>query len=171
MADSDESYDFSDLGPFLTKLREGYDLVMGNRFKGRIKPGAMPWKNRYIGNPVLSTIGKIFFHCPASDFHCGTRGYSKDAFTRMDLCTTGMEFASEMVIKATMMRMKIASGGTFPMRATPGSGESGIYGRPAGCSRIHAVDSTVFPSVAATTIALTAMANAYRIGSTLANYS
>jgi glycosyltransferase involved in cell wall biosynthesis len=108
MADSDDSYDFSNLDPFLTKLRQGYDLVMGNRFQGGIKPGAMPWKNRYIGNPVLSTVGKIFFRCPASDFHCGIRGYSKDAFTRMDLRTTGMEFASEMVIKATMMRMKIA---------------------------------------------------------------
>jgi glycosyltransferase involved in cell wall biosynthesis len=108
MADSDDSYDFSDLDPFLNKLRAGYDLVMGNRFKGGIRPGAMPWKNRYIGNPVLSTIGKIFFRCPASDFHCGIRGYSKEAFTRMDLRTTGMEFASEMVIKATMMGMKIA---------------------------------------------------------------
>lgn len=108
MADSDASYDFSDLDPFLQKLREGYDLVMGNRFKGKFKPGAMPWKNRYIGNPILSTIGKAFFRCPAGDFHCGIRGYSKEAFARMDLRTTGMEFASEMVIKATLMRMRIA---------------------------------------------------------------
>jgi glycosyltransferase involved in cell wall biosynthesis len=107
MADADDSYDFSDLDPFLTQLRQGYDLVMGNRFRGGIKPGAMPWKNRYIGNPILSTIGRLFFNCPARDFHCGIRGYSKDAFQRMDLHTTGMEFASEMVIKATMMRMKI----------------------------------------------------------------
>jgi glycosyltransferase involved in cell wall biosynthesis len=107
MADSDDSYDFSDLDPFLAKLREGHDLVMGNRFKGGIRPGAMSWKNRYIGNPILSAIGKTFFHCPANDFHCGIRGYSRDAFLRMDLHTTGMEFASEMVIKATMMRMKI----------------------------------------------------------------
>ncbi|HVT98077.1 MAG TPA: glycosyltransferase family 2 protein, partial [Acidobacteriaceae bacterium] len=107
MADSDDSYDFSNLDPFLTKLREGYDLVMGNRFKGGIRAGAMPWKNRYIGNPILSAIGRVFFHCPADDFHCGIRGYSRDAFLRMDLHTTGMEFASEMVIKATMMRMKI----------------------------------------------------------------
>ena len=107
MGDSDDSYDFSNLDPFVAKLREGYDLVMGNRFAGEIKPGAMPWKNRYIGNPILSTIGKMFFHCPAGDFHCGLRGYSKDAFTRMDLRTTGMEFASEMVIKATLNRMKI----------------------------------------------------------------
>ena len=107
MGDSDASYDFSSLEPFVEKLREGYDLVMGNRFKGGIRPGAMPWKNRYIGNPILSTIGRIFFHCPANDFHCGLRGYSKDAFLRMGLRTTGMEFASEMVIKATMFRMRI----------------------------------------------------------------
>lgn len=108
MGDSDDSYDFSNLDPFVVKLREGYDLVMGNRFAGGIRRDAMPWKNRYIGNPVLSTIGKLFFHCPAGDFHCGLRGYSKEAFTRMDLRTTGMEFASEMVIKATLSGMKIA---------------------------------------------------------------
>jgi len=108
MGDSDDSYDFNNLDPFVEKLRQGYDLVMGNRFAGGIKPGAMPWKNRYIGNPILSTIGRIFFHCPAKDFHCGLRGYSREAFTRMDLRTTGMEFASEMVIKATLERMKIA---------------------------------------------------------------
>jgi glycosyltransferase involved in cell wall biosynthesis len=108
MGDSDDSYDFSNLDSFVQKLREGYDLVMGNRFKGGIAPGAMPWKNRYLGNPVLSAVGKLFFHCPAGDFHCGLRGYSKDAFCRMDLRTTGMEFASEMVIKATLSRMRIA---------------------------------------------------------------
>ncbi|HEY1984415.1 MAG TPA: glycosyltransferase family 2 protein [Terracidiphilus sp.] len=108
MGDSDDSYDFSNLDPFVAKLREGYDLVMGNRFLGGIAPGAMPWKNRYIGNPILSTIGKMFFHCPASDFHCGIRGYSREAFLRMDLRTTGMEFASEMVIKSTLMRLRIA---------------------------------------------------------------
>jgi len=107
MGDSDDSYDFSNLDPFVKKLREGYDLVMGNRFSGGIKPGAMPWKNRYIGNPILSSIGKVLFRCPADDFHCGLRGYSKDAFMRMDLRTTGMEFASEMVIKATMSQMKV----------------------------------------------------------------
>jgi glycosyltransferase involved in cell wall biosynthesis len=108
MGDSDDSYDFSSLDPFVENLREGYDLVMGNRFSGGIKPGAMPWKNRYIGNPILSTIGTFLFHCPAGDFHCGLRGYSKDAFARMDLRTTGMEFASEMLIKATLYEMKIA---------------------------------------------------------------
>ncbi len=108
MGDSDDSYDFSALGPFVDKLREGYDLVMGNRFLGGIRPGAMPWKNRYIGNPILSGIGRQFFHCPARDFHCGLRGFSREAFERLDLRTTGMEFASEMVIKATLMNMRIA---------------------------------------------------------------
>ena len=107
MGDSDDSYDFSALMPFLTKLREGFDLVMGNRFLGGIKPGAMPWKNRYIGNPVLTAIGRVFFQSSSRDFHCGLRGFSVDAFKRMELVTTGMEFASEMVIKATLLHMKI----------------------------------------------------------------
>jgi hypothetical protein len=107
MGDSDDSYDFGALDPFVAKLREGYDLVMGNRFLGGISPGAMPWKNRYIGNPILTWIGRVLFRCPAKDFHCGLRGFSKDAFLRMDLRTTGMEFASEMVIKATLFDMRI----------------------------------------------------------------
>ena len=108
MGDSDDSYDFSALLPFLEKLRAGFELVVGNRFSGGIQPGAMPWKNRYIGNPALSGIGKLLFRCPVSDFHCGLRGYTLDAFRRMDLRTTGMEFASEMIIKATLLRLKIA---------------------------------------------------------------
>lgn len=108
MADSDGSYDLSDLMPFLERLRSGDDLVMGNRFRGGIKAGAMPWKNRFIGNPVLSGIGRVLFNCPAKDFHCGIRGFRRDAFERMDLRTTGMEFASEMVIKATLMKMRTA---------------------------------------------------------------
>lgn len=108
MGDSDDSYDFSRLDFFVEKLREGYDLVMGNRFLGGVADGAMPWKNRYIGNPVLTWIGRLLFKCPAKDFHCGLRGYTKDAFLKMDLRTTGMEFASEMVIKANLMKMKIA---------------------------------------------------------------
>lgn len=107
MADSDDSYNFSNLSPFLEKLEEGYDLVMGNRFLGGIGAGAMPWKNKYIGNPLLSWIGRLLFSCPANDFHCGLRGFSKDAFLRMDLRTTGMEFASEMVIKANLFGMGI----------------------------------------------------------------
>jgi glycosyltransferase involved in cell wall biosynthesis len=107
MGDSDDSYDFTDLSSFLARLREGYDLVMGNRFRGRIKPGAMPWKNRYLGNPVLTAIGRLFFRCPVGDFHCGLRGYSAQAFRQMDLRTTGMEFASEMVIKANLLKMRV----------------------------------------------------------------
>jgi hypothetical protein len=80
---------------------------MGNRFAGGILPGAMPWKNRYIGNPILSGIGRLFFHCPARDFHCGLRGFSRAAFDRLDLRTTGMEYASEMVIKATLNGMSV----------------------------------------------------------------
>lgn len=108
MGDSDDSYNFSRLDFFVDKLKEGYDLVMGNRFLGGIEKGAMPWKNRYIGNPVLSWIGRVLFNCPAKDFHCGLRGYTKEAFLKMDLRTTGMEYASEMVIKANLMKMKIA---------------------------------------------------------------
>lgn len=107
MGDSDDSYDFSRLDAFLAKLREGYHLVMGNRFAQGIAPGAMPWKNRYIGNPVLSWLGRVLFGCPIRDFHCGLRGFRKDAFLRMDLRTTGMEYASEMIIKATLFGMRI----------------------------------------------------------------
>jgi glycosyltransferase involved in cell wall biosynthesis len=82
MGDSDDSYDFENLDNFVQKLREGYDLVMGNRFKGSIEKGAMPWKNRYIGNPILTGLGRIFFHASAGDFHCGLRGFSKSAFER-----------------------------------------------------------------------------------------
>jgi len=108
MADSDDSYDFTRLQSFVDELRTGTDLVMGNRFAGGIAENAMPWKNRYIGNPILSGIGRMLFTSPSKDFHCGLRGFSKEAFIRMDLRTTGMEFASEMVIKATLMKMKIA---------------------------------------------------------------
>jgi glycosyltransferase involved in cell wall biosynthesis len=107
MGDSDDSYDFSRLEPFVGKLREGYDLVMGNRFLGGIAPGAMPWKNRNIGNPVLSGIGRLFFPSPIRDFHCGLRGYSLAAFKKMNLHTTGMEFASEMVIKSQLLGLRI----------------------------------------------------------------
>lgn len=107
MGDSDDSYDFSKLDAFVAKLKDGYDLVMGNRFLGGIAPGAMPWKNKYIGNPVLTWIGRLLFKCPARDFHCGLRAFRKDAFLKMDLRTTGMEFASEMVIKATLFKMRI----------------------------------------------------------------
>ncbi len=107
MGDSDESYDFSDLLPFVAKLRCGYDLVMGNRFKGGIRRGAMPALHRYLGNPLLTIIGRIFFGSPCGDFHCGLRGFSREAVRRMDLQTGGMEFASEMVIKATLLGMRV----------------------------------------------------------------
>jgi glycosyltransferase involved in cell wall biosynthesis len=107
MGDADDSYDFTDLTPFIERLREGYDLVMGNRFKGGIAVGAMPPLHRYLGNPVLTWIGRLFFGSPCTDFHCGLRGFSKVAIDRLDLRTTGMEFASEMVVKATLYRLRI----------------------------------------------------------------
>jgi glycosyltransferase involved in cell wall biosynthesis len=107
MGDSDGSYDFSHAGRFLEKLRDGWDLVMGNRFLGGIHPGAMPWKNRHIGNPILSGVGRLFFHCPARDFHCGLRAFSKASYNRLELRTGGMEFASEMVIKATLFGQRV----------------------------------------------------------------
>ena len=107
MGDSDDSYDFSALDPFITKLRDGYDLVMGNRFKGGIAPGAMPPLHRDLGNPVLSTIGRVFFGGPIRDFHCGLRGFSRVAIMALDLRAPGMEFASEMVVKATMRGLRI----------------------------------------------------------------
>lgn len=108
MGDSDDSYDFYNLRPFLDKMRAGYDLVMGNRFKGGIKKGAMPFLHRYLGNPVLSFIGRLFFNIKVGDFHCGLRGFSKKAFEEMELRTTGMEFASEIVVKASIKDLKIA---------------------------------------------------------------
>ncbi len=107
MADADDSYDFTALKPFLDKLRANFDLVMGNRFKGGVAPGAMPALHRYLGNPVLSFIGRLFFSNEIKDFHCGLRGFSKAAAERMELQTTGMEFASEMVVKATLLKLKI----------------------------------------------------------------
>ena len=107
MGDADDSYDFSNLGPFLDKLRAGYELVMGNRFKGGIAPNAMPPLHRYLGNPVLTGIGRVFFKSPCGDFHCGLRGFSKAAIQRLDLRTRGMEFASETVVKASLHGLRI----------------------------------------------------------------
>jgi glycosyltransferase involved in cell wall biosynthesis len=107
MGDADDSYDFGNLEPFIKKLREGFDLVMGNRFKGGIKPGAMPPLHRYLGNPVLTAIGRLFFRSACGDFHCGLRGFDKAAIIKLDLRTTGMEFASEMVVKATLRNLRI----------------------------------------------------------------
>jgi len=107
MGDSDDSYDFSNLMPFLEQLRNGYDLVMGNRFKGGIEPGAMPKLHYYVGNPVLTAIGRILYASDNRDFHCGLRGFTREAFDKMNLHCTGMEFASEIVIKAHLDNMKV----------------------------------------------------------------
>lgn len=108
MGDADMSYDFGNLGPFVAKLREGYDLVTGNRFKGGIQLGAMPPLHRYFGNPLLTALGRLFFRSHSGDFYCGLRGFNKDAVLKLDLRTTGMEFALEMVVKATLRGLKIA---------------------------------------------------------------
>jgi hypothetical protein len=107
MGDSDDSYDFSSLAPFIEKLRDGNELVMGNRFRGGISKGAMPWHHRYIGNPVLTGILNLFFHTPIRDAHCGLRGFRKDSYERLGLKTPGMEFASEMVVKASLRGQRI----------------------------------------------------------------
>jgi hypothetical protein len=107
MGDADDSYDFSNLMPFVAELRGGADLVMGNRFKGGIAPGAMPKLHRYLGNPVLSFIGRLFFRSKIGDFHCGLRGFRRDSALGLGLQATGMEFASEMVVKATLAGQKV----------------------------------------------------------------
>ncbi len=108
MGDSDDSYDFAAMGPFIERLRAGDDLVMGNRFRGGIRPGAMPWHHRYVGNPVLTGILNLFFHSPIGDAHCGLRGFRKDSCAKLHLRSQGMEFASEMVVKASVSRQKIS---------------------------------------------------------------
>jgi glycosyltransferase involved in cell wall biosynthesis len=107
MGDADDSYDFSNLQDFTSALDKGYDLVMGNRFKGGIMDGAMPLLHRYIGNPVLSGIARLFFKSDIGDFHCGLRGFRKDSILSLNLQTTGMEFASEMIVKATLKKLRI----------------------------------------------------------------
>lgn len=108
MGDADDSYDFSSLDPFVEALRDGNDLVMGNRFKGGISDGAMPFLHRYLGNPVLSFIGRLLFNINIGDFHCGLRGFRRDSIRDLQLHTSGMEFASEMVTRSAMSRLKIA---------------------------------------------------------------
>jgi Glycosyl transferase family 2 len=107
MGDADDSYDFANLMPFVEELRKGSDLVMGNRFKGGIEPGAMPPLHKYLGNPVLSFVGRLFFRSEIGDFHCGLRGFRRDSAIALGLQATGMEFASEMVVKATLAKQKI----------------------------------------------------------------
>lgn len=107
MGDSDDSYDFSRLQGFVDQLRRGHQLVMGNRFAGGIAPGAMPALHRYLGNPVLSFVGRLFYRSPIRDFHCGLRGFERAAILRLELNSTGMEFASEMIVKATLAGLRI----------------------------------------------------------------
>lgn len=107
MGDADDSYDFTNLMPFIEELRKGSDLVMGNRFKGGVEPGAMPPLHKYLGNPVLSFVGRLFFRSKIGDFHCGLRGFRRDSAIALGLQATGMEFASEMVVKATLAKQKI----------------------------------------------------------------
>jgi len=108
MGDADDSYDFTAIAPLIAKLRQGYDLVMGNRFSGGIQAGAMTWSHRWVGNPALTRLSNLFFRTPVGDMHCGLRAFRKDAIDSLRLRATGMEFASEMVIKASLQRMKIA---------------------------------------------------------------
>jgi glycosyltransferase involved in cell wall biosynthesis len=116
MGDSDDSYDFANLDDFLGRLRAGADLVMGNRFRGGIAERAMPPLHRYLGNPVLSFFGRLFFRAPVGDFHCGLRGFSRDAVLALRLSSPGMEFASEMVVKAAVAGLSIAE---VPTRLSP----------------------------------------------------
>ncbi len=106
-ADTDDSHDILNLMPFVEQLRNGYDLVMGNRFKGDKQKDAMPFLHRYVGNPLLTFVGNLFFKTSIGDFHCGLRGFTKEAFYKMNLKTTGMEFASEIVVKASLLKLKI----------------------------------------------------------------
>jgi glycosyltransferase involved in cell wall biosynthesis len=117
MGDADDTYDFRSLALFVEKLREGYDLVMGNRFAGRISRGAMPALHRYVGNPIITWIGRRFFHSPVGDFFCGLRAFRREAIRTLDLRTTGMEFAIEMVVKATLRGLRITE---VPTTLVPG---------------------------------------------------
>lgn len=121
MGDADNTYDFYEIPKFLEKLKEGYDLVIGSRFKGKILKGAMSWSHRYIGNPILSGMLRLFFGGNVSDAHCGLRAFTKEAYKKMNLKTTGMEFASEMVIHALKKKLKIAE---IPIVYYPRIGES-----------------------------------------------
>jgi glycosyltransferase involved in cell wall biosynthesis len=107
MGDADDSYDFSDLQPFVSRLREGYELVNGNRFKGGIREGAMPWLHRWLGNPVLSFVGRRLYGTPCGDIYCGLRGFDREKVASLDIRSSGMEFAIEMIVKATMMGLKV----------------------------------------------------------------
>ncbi len=122
MGDADDSYDFTNLMPFVNELRKGADLVMGNRFRGGIAPGAMPPLHKYLGNPVLSFIGRLFFRSKAGDFHCGLRGFNRDSVMALNLQATGMEFASEMVVKATLAGQRRDRGADHLVQGRPQPG-------------------------------------------------
>jgi len=124
MGDSDNTYDFSALLPFIEPLRQGYDMVMGSRLRGTILPGAMPWLHRYIGNPFLSRFLNVLFKTGISDSHCGMRSFTREAFEKMKLMTPGMEYASEMVIKASRAGLKIAE---VPITYYPRKGTSKLH--------------------------------------------
>lgn len=127
MGDADDTYDFSRIEPFISALDEGNDLVMGNRFAGGIERGAMPMLNRVLGNPVLSGVGRLFFRSPVRDFHCGLRAFRRDAILRLGLATPGMEYASEMVIKASLAGLSITE---VPTTLAPAPGEREPHLRP-----------------------------------------
>lgn len=127
MGDADDSYDFADLDNFVDRLRRGFKLVMGNRFQGGIRPGAMPLLNRYLGNPALSFIGRTLFSSPIGDFHCGMRGFDRQAILELHLRSSGMEFASEMVVKASLARLKIAE---VPTTLSPDGRQRAPHLRP-----------------------------------------
>jgi glycosyltransferase involved in cell wall biosynthesis len=127
MADADDSYDFTQLDEFVAGLRGGFQLVIGNRFKGGIKPGAMPVLNRYLGNPVLSFLGRTLFASPVGDFHCGLRGFDRQAILELKLRASGMEFASEMVVKASLARLRIAE---VPTTLSPDGRDRAPHLRP-----------------------------------------
>ncbi|MDI6735900.1 MAG: glycosyltransferase family 2 protein [bacterium] len=121
MADADDTYDLQELGEFLDSLKSGYEFCIGSRFKGKILSGAMPWLHRYIGNPILTGLLNLFFGAKISDAHCGLRAVTKEAYKKMNLKTLGMEFASEMVIKALKLKLKIKE---IPLTYYPRQGES-----------------------------------------------
>jgi hypothetical protein len=127
MADADDSYDFRELDGFVEKLRHGFKLVVGNRFAGSILPGAMPMLNRYIGNPALSFVGRALFGSPVGDFHCGIRGFEKQAILDLRLRASGMEFASEMVVKASLAKLEIAE---VPTTLSPDGRQRAPHLRP-----------------------------------------
>jgi glycosyltransferase involved in cell wall biosynthesis len=108
ISDADQSYSLEDLTPFLVKLDQGFDLVMGNRFAGGIYPGAMPWLHQYIGNPILSWIGRLFFKSKVNDFHSGLRGINRESIINLDLTSNGFEYASEMVVKASLHKLQVS---------------------------------------------------------------